>query len=66
MGQMKPSAREVRQAKAIEAAWCWFSREMSMDVSFAAVVARVRAQCPEVELERIRLEFERRLNQTTG
>ena len=63
---MKPSAREVRQAKAIEAAWCWFSREMSMDVSFAAVVARVHARAPDVDLARIRSEFAQRLKRTHG
>ena len=57
---------EVREARALEAAWHWFRRDMSFDASFAAVVARVRAQCPDVELERIRLEFERRLKQMTG
>jgi hypothetical protein len=46
----------VRQTKAIEAAWRWFC-EMDGDIPFAEVVRR----CPEVDPERIRVEFKRRL-----
>ena len=63
---MKQAALEARQAKAIEAAWHWFHRTMDEDVPFAAVVARVLAQCPDVDLERIRFEFERRLKRAHG
>ena len=39
---------------------------MDEDVPFAAVVARVRARCPDVDLERIRFEFEQRLKRAHG
>jgi len=63
---MKQTALEARQAQAIEAAWVWFHRTMDEDVPFAAVVARVRARCPDVELEHIRFEFAQRLKRAHG
>jgi hypothetical protein len=63
---MKPSALEARQAAAIEAAWVWFHRTMDEDVPFVAVVARVRARCPDVDLARIRFEFVQRLKRVHG
>jgi hypothetical protein len=63
---MKQAALEARQAAAIEAAWVWFHRTMDEDAPFAAVVARVRARCPDVDLERIRFEFTQRLKRAHG
>jgi hypothetical protein len=63
---MKQAALEARQAQAIESAWIWFHRTMDEDVPFAAVVARVRARCPDVDLARIRSEFEQRLKRAHG
>jgi hypothetical protein len=62
---MKQAALGARQAKAIEAAWHWFCA-MEKDVPFAVVVARVRARCPDVDLERIRCEFAQRLKRAHG
>jgi hypothetical protein len=45
---------------AIEAGWSFFLAQQG-DVTFAAVVAAIRARCPSVGVERIRVEFKRRL-----
>jgi hypothetical protein len=47
---------------ALEAAWQFFLRE-EMDVSFASVVAYVRARSPGVAAARVRAEFTRRFRQ---
>jgi hypothetical protein len=53
------------QNAAIEAGWRFFLSQQD-DVSFAAVVATIRAQCPSVGVERIRAEFKRRLRGWCG
>jgi hypothetical protein len=63
---MKQAALGARQAAAIEAAWHWFHRTMDEDVPFAAVVARVHARAPDVDLARIRCEFVQRLRRAHG
>jgi hypothetical protein len=45
---------------AIEAGWRFFLSQRG-DVPFAAVVAAIHARCPRVGIERIRVEFRRRL-----
>jgi hypothetical protein len=53
------------QNAAIEAGWRFFLSQQG-DVSFAAVIATIRAQCPSAEVERIRAEFQQRLRGWCG
>jgi hypothetical protein len=53
------------QNAAIEAGWQFFLSQQG-DVSFAAVVAAIRARCPSVGVESIRAEFKRRLRGWCG
>ena len=57
---MVPTQRLSEQA-AIQAVWAWFLRNRDRDVSFVEVVARVRALAPGADVERIRVEFGKRL-----
>jgi hypothetical protein len=57
---MVPTQRLSEQA-AIEAVWAWFLRNRDRDVSAAEIVARVRALAPGADVERIRIEFGKRL-----
>ena len=56
-------SRRLAEEAAIGAAWRWF-RDAKFDVPAAAVVARVRAQCPNIESARIRAAFEWRFKRT--
>src|SRR5262249_42298683 len=53
----KPSL--VQLEAAIEAAWLWLW-EKDGELPFAAIVARVRTQCPNVTVAVVRAGFERR------
>ena len=66
---MAPTQR-LSEGAAIEAAWVWFVRNRDRrDISSAEVVARVRSLAPGADIERIRVEFGKRLRragQRTG
>ena len=57
---MAPTQR-LSEGAAIQAVWAWFLRNRDRDVPFAEVVARVRALAPGADVERIRVEFGKRL-----
>jgi hypothetical protein len=56
-------SRRLAEEAAIQAGWNWFV-DAKFDVPAAAVVARVRAQCPNIESARIRAAFEWRFKRT--
>jgi hypothetical protein len=57
---MAPTQRLSEEA-AIQVAWTWFRRNKGRDILAVEVVARVRALAPGVAVERIRVEFRKRL-----
>ena len=57
---MAPTQRLSEEA-AIQVAWTWFRRNKGRDIPAVEVVARVRALAPDAAVERIRVEFRKRL-----
>jgi hypothetical protein len=57
---MAPTQR-LSEPAAIQAVWTWFCRNKGRDIPAVEVVARVRAFAPGVAVERIRVEFRKRL-----
>jgi len=57
---MTPTQRLSEQA-AIQTVWAWFLRNKDRDIPAVEVVARVRALAPGADVERIRVEFGKRL-----
>src|SRR5262249_38809899 len=53
-------SRLLAEEVAIASVWNWF-RDVKFEATAAAVVARVRASCPDVSVEKVREEFRRRL-----
>jgi hypothetical protein len=49
------------EERAIDSAWRWFRRIKAPRIKLSAVVDRVRAKCPGMDPERIRIEIERRM-----
>jgi hypothetical protein len=62
---MASSEWDPAEERAILDAWTWLLRcqNKGLDVSFASVVARVRAQCPNADVGHIQAEFVRRHRQ---
>ena len=53
--------QHLSEPAAIQAVWAWFCRNRDRDIPFVEVVARVRALAPGAAVERIRVEFGKRL-----
>jgi len=53
--------QRLSEQAAIQAVWAWFLRNRDRDISFAEVVARVRALAPGADVERIKSGFAKRL-----
>jgi hypothetical protein len=52
----------LSEAAAIEAVWVWFVRNRDRhNIPAVEIVARVRALAPGADIERIRVEFGKRL-----
>jgi hypothetical protein len=47
-------ARHIEQERAIESAWRWFRRSKNAVVPLSAIVARVKARCPDADALAIR------------
>src|SRR5262245_6761218 len=53
--------QRLSEGEAIQTVWSWFLRNRSRDVPATEIVARVRALAPGAAVERIRVEFGKRL-----
>src|SRR6516164_5133901 len=54
-------AQRLLEREAIQVVWAWFLRNRNRDIPAVEVVARVRALAPGTDVERIRVEFGKRL-----